>query len=44
MNAKNIAYCDSFAGKHILKEVKKFTENKNIIANIYRIQEYDTII
>ena len=36
MNAKNIVYCDSFGAEHILKEIKNFIRNKNIIANIYR--------
>ena len=32
------------AFKHILKEVKKFIRNKNIITNIYRIKAYSTIM
>ena len=30
--------------EHIPKEVKKFIDNKNIITNIYRIQNYDSIM
>ena len=37
-------YFDSFRVEHILKEIKKFIRNKNIIANIYRIQAYDLIM
>ena len=37
-------YFDSFGVEHILKEIKKFTGNKNIITNIYRIQAYNSII
>ena len=43
VNAKNAIYFDSFRNEHIPKETKKFTGNKNIIANIYRIQAYDSI-
>ena len=37
-------FFDSFGVKHILKEVKKFIRNKNIITNIYRIKAYSTIM
>ena len=30
--------------EHILKEIKAFITNKNIITNIFRIQAYDSII
>ena len=30
----------SFSVEHILKEIKEFTGNKIIIANIYRIEAY----
>ena len=36
-------YFDSFRVEHIPKEIIKFIGNKNI-ANIYRIQGYDSII
>ena len=36
-------YFDSFGVEHILKEIKKFIGNKNIIKNIYRIQAYSLI-
>ena len=44
MNTNNILYFDSFAVKHIPKEIKKFIENKNIIKNTYRIQAHDSIM
>ena len=40
----DITYFDSFAVEHIPKEIKKFIDNKNIIANIFRIQAYDSIM
>ena len=36
----NATYFDSFGVEHILKEIKKFIGNKNIITNIYKIQAY----
>ena len=36
-------YFDSFGVEHIPKEIKKIIGNKNIIANICRIQVYDLI-
>ena len=37
--------CDiSFGVEHILKEIRQFIENKNIVRNIYRIQAYDSVI
>ena len=30
--------------EHIPKEVKKFIDSKNVIANIFRIQAYDSIM
>ena len=43
-NNKTVTYFDSFGIEHIPKEVKKFIGNRNIIANIYRIQNYDSIM
>ena len=40
----NTIYFDSFGVEHIPKEVKKFTGNKNIIKNIYRLQAYNSIM
>ena len=44
VNNKTVTYFDSFGIEHIPKEVKKFIGNRNIIANIYRIQNYDSIM
>ena len=44
MNAKNERYFDHFGVEHILKEITKFSGNKNIITNIYRIQAYNSIM
>ena len=44
MNKKIVTYFDSFGIEHIPKEIKNFTNNKNIIANIYRVQNYDSIL
>ena len=44
VNNKTVTYFDSFGIEHISKEVKKFVNNKNIIANIFRIQNYDSIM
>ena len=39
-----MTYFDSFEVDHIPKEIKKFINNKNIIAKIYRVQNYDSIM
>ena len=39
-----MTYLDSFGVEHIPKEIKKFINNKNIIANIFRLQPYDLIM
>ena len=44
VNNKTIIYFDSFGVEHIPKEIIKFIDRKNIIANIYRIQAYDSIM
>ena len=44
VNDNNIIYFESFGVEHIPKEIRKFTENKNIITNIDRIQAYDSIM
>ena len=44
VNTKTVTYFDSFGVEHIPKEIKKFINNKNIIANIFRIQEYDSVM
>ena len=44
VNNKTTTYFDKFGIEHISKEVKKFMGNRNIITNIYRIQNYDPIM
>ena len=44
VNNKIVTYFDSFGIERISKEVKKFVNNKNIIANIFRIQPYDSVM
>ena len=42
MQNNNVTYFDSFGVEHIPKEIKKFIKNKNITANIFRIQAYNS--
>ena len=44
VNKKTVTYFNSFGIDHIPKEFKKFLSNRNIITNIYRIQNYDLIM
>ena len=44
VNKKTVTYFDSFEVEHIPKEIKKFINNKNIIANIFRLQTYDSVM
>ena len=44
VNNITVAYFDSFGVEHISKEIKKFINNKSITANIYRVQNYDSIM
>ena len=44
VNGNNIIHFDSFGVGHIPKDIHKFIGNKNIITNVYGIQEYDSII
>ena len=37
-------YFDSFGVEYIPKEIKKFMNNKNIIANIFRVQANDSVM
>ena len=41
LNNETVTYFDSLGIEHIPKEVKKFIGNRNIISNIYRIQNCD---
>ena len=44
VNDKNVTYFDSSGVEHIPIEIRKFIENKNIVANIGRIQANDSIM
>ena len=37
-------YFDSFGGEHIPEEILKSIKNKNIKSNIFRIQDYNSIM
>ena len=41
---KYTVYFDSFGVEHIPKEIKKFVGNKDIKANIFKLQAYDAIM
>ena len=44
VNSKTITYFDTFGVEHIPKEIKKLFNNISIIANIFRIQAYDSVM
>ena len=44
LNNKTAVYFNSFGIEHIPKEVRVFIGDKDIIASIYRIQSYDSIM
>ena len=41
MITEKVTNLDSFGVEHIPKEIRKFSANRNITTNIYRIQVYD---
>ena len=43
-NKNTVIYFDSFSVEHVPEEVKEFIENKNIKANIFRVQENDSLM
>ena len=43
-NKNTVIYFDSFGVEHVPKEIKKFINNKNIIASIFRIQANDSVM
>ena len=43
-NRNEIVYFDSFGVEYIPEEIKEFIGNRNIKANIFRIQENNTIM
>ena len=44
INTKTMTYFDSFGVENIAKEVQKSINNKNIIANMFRTQAYDSVV
>ena len=48
VSTKTVTYFDSFGVDHIPKEIKKFINNKNIIAlnnkSTFRLQAYDSVM
>ena len=43
-NRNEIVYFDSFGVEHIPEEIKEFIENKNIKANIFRVQANNSVM
>ena len=43
-NKSEIVYFDSFGVEHVPKEIKEFIGNKNIKANIFRVQANDSVM
>ena len=43
-NRNEIAYFDSFGVEYVPEEVKEFIGNKNIKANIFQVQENDSVM
>ena len=43
-NRNEIFYFDSFGVEHVPEEIKGFIENKNIKANIFRLQANDSVM
>ena len=43
-NRNEIVYFDSFGVEHIPEEIKEFIGNKNIKANIFRVQANDSVM
>ena len=43
-NRNEIVYFDSFVVEHVPQEIKEFVGNKNIKANIFRVQANDSVM
>ena len=43
-NRNKIVYFESFGVEHVPEETKEFFENKNIKANIFQVQAYDSVM
>ena len=44
LKIEKVGYFDSFGVEPVPKEIIKFIENKDIIAKIFRLQAYDSIM
>ena len=44
VNKKTAKYFDNFGNEHIPKKIKKFISNKYKIANLFSLQEYDSVM
>ena len=44
VKSNEIIYFDSFGVEHIPKQTKKFIENKSIKTNMFRIQDYNSVM
>ena len=44
MKPNEVIYFDSFGVEHIPKEIKKSIKNKSIKSNIFRIQDYNSVM
>ena len=44
LNNNDVTYFDSFGVEHIATEIKKFIGSENVIANIFKIQAYGSIM
>ena len=42
--SNNLTYFDSFGVEHIPKEIKMFINKSIVVANIFRIQAYDSVM
>ena len=40
----NVTDFESFEVEHIAKEIKKFIDKSTVVTNIFRIQEYNSIL
>ena len=43
-NRSEIVYFNIFGVEHVLQEIKKYVWNKNIIANIFRVQANNSVM
>ena len=43
-NRSEIVYFDCFGIEHVPEEIKEFVRNKNIIANIFRVQANNSVM